>query len=159
MAALGDYGKASRQYLDFSGERQSITFHAIPVTAVNLAAYLGDLSDLEDALDAVTLGTAARSEFGNFTVISNTRPGDPMAQVETELLVRMVGATSEAPWSFRIPTADYTKFNYGSGDDVILSGAGASPETVALIDALEAFVRNPNDSAELMTVVGISVVE
>jgi len=159
MPALGDSNQATRQYLDYSGQRQSISLTGQIVTAVLLPDYISDLGDVEDALDAVTLGTPARSGFGNFSVLSNTRPSDKMAQVETEMLVRMRGATSEAPWSFRIPTADYTKFNYGAGNDVILSGAGASAETLALVAALNAFVRNPNDNAELMVVVGIEVVE
>lgn len=159
MAALGDYNSATRQYLDYSGERRSISLPGQVQTAILLPDYLSDLADVEAALDAVTLGTPSKSTFGNYSILSNTRPASKAAQVETEMLVRMVGATSEAPFSFRIPTADYTVFNYGSGDDVILSGAGASAQTTALIAALEAFVRNPIDNDELMVVVGITVVE
>lgn len=157
MPALGDYNSASRQYRDYSGEVATITFSGQIITAVLLPDYLGDLADVEAALDAVTLGIASKSAFGNYSVLSNANAATRSAQVETELLVRMRGATSEQPWSFRIPTADYEAFNY-VGDEVILSGAGATVATTNLVTALNAFVRNPNDNTELMVVTGINVV-
>ena len=77
------------------------------------------------------------------------------------MLVRVKGAVSEAPWSFRIPTVDYTAFNYAdppAGDSVILSGAGASAATTALVAAIEAVVKMPTDPTEAVVVVGMNVV-
>jgi len=158
MPALGDNNFATRQYRDYSGEVRTIRLNGQIITAVLLPDYLDDLADVEAALDAVTLGVAAKSSFGNESILSNARASTKDAQVETEMLVRMRGATSQEPWSFRIPTVDYTKFNY-LDDQVIISGAGASAETTALVNALQAFDRNPNDNTELGVVVGMEVVE
>jgi hypothetical protein len=158
MAAIGDGNRATRQYRDYAGKVQTIALQGQIITAILLPDYLGDLEAVEEALDAVTLGIPAKSEFGNVSILSNSNAPTKDASVATELLVRMRGATSEEPWSFRVPTADYTKFNY-VGDQVILSGAGATIETTDLVTALNAFVRNPGDNAELMVVVGIEIVE
>lgn len=161
MPALGGSQFLSRQYLDYSGERKSVTIPVQEITALTIAAFLGDASDFEVALDAVVLGTAAKSEWGARDVLSNTRPSDKDAQVETEMLVELRDATTEQPFSFRIPTVDYTKFNYAdppAGDTVIISGAGASAETVALVTAIETVARSPFNDANLVEVIGMRVV-
>lgn len=109
----------------------------------------------------MTLGVRAKQSWGEETIVSNDRAAVKDAQVETELLVRVQGATTEAPWSFRIPTVDYTAFNYAdppAGDSVIISGAGASAATTALVAALEAVAKMPNDETEAIVVVGMEVV-
>jgi len=161
MAAIGSRQPISIQYLDYSGERKSITMYANEITAVSIAGFLSDFGDLQAALDAVTLGTRASQRWGEETVVSNTRPASKAAQVETEMLVLMRGATTEAPWSFRIPTVDYTAFNYAdppAGDNVIIAGAGASAATTDLVAALEALVKAPWDETEALEVVGMMVV-
>lgn len=135
--------------------------YAGEITAASLPGLLTELTALEAALDAVTLGVRAKQSWGAETIVDNSRAAVKDAQIESELLVRVQGATSEAPWSFRIPTVDYTAFNYAdppAGDQVIISGAGASAATTALIDALETTLRMPDDDAELIVVVGMEVV-
>lgn len=161
MPAIGGRQPVGVQFLDYSGEVDTIRLYAGEITAVSIAGFLADFGDLQTALDAVTLGTRSKQNWGEETVVSNTRPIDKDAQVETQMLVRVQGATSEAPWSFRIPTVDYTAFNYASppaGDQVIISGAGASAATTALVDAIEAFCKMPNDETEAVVVVGMEVV-
>lgn len=161
MPALGGRQPVGIQYLDYSGEVDTIRLYAGEITAVSIAGFLSDFGDLQTALDAVTLGTRSKQNWGEETVVSNTRPTDKDAQVETQMLVRCQGATSEAPFSFRIPTVDYTAFNYANppaGDQVIIAGAGASAATTALIAALEAFCKMPNDETEAIVVVGMEVV-
>jgi hypothetical protein len=161
MPALGTREPVSVQYLDYSGERKSVQLFAGEITAVSLPGFLTELSDLEDALNAVTLGTESKSSWGAETILSNTRPTDKDAQVETEMLVTYQDATTEAPYSFRIPTVDYTAFNYAdppAGDSVILRGAGASAATTALIDAIEAIGKSPSDDSHAIVVTGMRVV-
>lgn len=161
MPAIGGRQPVTIQYLDYSGEKQTIRLYAGEITAVSLAGFLAAFGDLQAALDAVTLGTRSAQSWGEETIVSNTRPASKNAQVESELLVRVQGATSEAPWSFRIPTVDYTAFNYAdppAGDQVILSGAGASAATTALVSAIEALVKMPDDETEAVVVVGMEVV-
>jgi len=147
--------------LDHSGETKTIRLYTGEITAVSIAGLLSDLSDFETALDAVLLGARSKQSWGAETVVTNTVPAALDAQVETELLVRLRGATTEAPWSFRIPAVDYTAFAYAdppAGDQVILSGAGATQATLDLIAAIEAAFKMPNDDAEAVVVVGMEVV-
>lgn len=162
MPALGGQQPATFQYRDYSGEVKTIRVYTGEITAVSLPGLLSDLGDLATALDAVTLGVRASQSWGELTTVSNQRAATKDAQVETEMLVRVQGATTERPWSFRIPTVDYTAFNYAdppAGDSVILSGAGASAATTALIAAIEAVCKMPDDETEAVVVVGMNVVQ
>lgn len=161
MPALGGRQPYSVSYRDYSGETKSIRLYTGEITAVSLPGLLADLGDLTTALDAVTLGVRAKEQWGEETIVSNERATAKDAQIETEMLVRVMGATTEAPWSFRIPTVDYTAFNYAdppAGDTVILSGAGATAATTALVAAIEAVAKMPNDETEAVVVVGMEVV-
>jgi len=161
MPAIGGTNRVGVQYLDYAAKRQTVTLFVGEITAVSLPGLLTQIGAYKTALDAVTLGTRAAESWGEFTTVSNTPPTDETARVETELLVRCQGATTEQPWSFRIPTVDYAAFNYINGvggDQVILSGAGASAETTALITAIEAMAKNPLDETEALVVVGMNVV-
>lgn len=161
MPAIGTRQPAVYTILDHSGETKTIRLYTGEITAVSIAGLLSDLSDFETALDAVLLGARSKQSWGAETVVTNTVPAALDAQVETELLVRLRGATTEAPWSFRIPAVDYTAFAYAdppAGDQVILSGAGATQATLDLIAAIEAAFKMPNDDAEAVVVVGMEVV-
>jgi len=158
MPALGGSQPISVQYLDHSNERKSLEVFAGEITAISLPGFLADLGDFTGALDAVTLGVRSKEQWGERTYVSNTPPASAAAQIETEVLVTYQGATTEEPFSFRIPTADYTAFNW-IGDSAILTGAGASAATTALINAMVALMRSPNDEAELIEVTGIFVVK
>lgn len=161
MPAIGNVNPMGIQYRDYSGEVKSIRLYGPELTAVTLPDFLADFGDLQTALDAVTLGVRASQSWGETSYLSNDRAATKDAQIETEMLVRVKGAVSEAPWSFRIPTVDYTAFNYAdppAGDSVILSGAGASAATTALVAAIEAVVKMPTDPDEAVVVVGMNVV-
>jgi len=161
MPGIGGRQPYTRVYRDHSGETKSVRLYTGEITALSIAGLLAELGTLAAALDAVVLGTAAKSHWGEETVISNAVPAAEDAQVETELLVRVIGATTERPWSFRIPTVDYTKFTYAdppAGDQVTISGANATAEVLALIAALEATCKMPDDETEAITVVGMNVV-
>jgi len=161
MPAIGTSQRVNIQYLDYSGERKSVPVNVGELTAVSLPGFLTNLAALETALNAVTLGTEAKSSWGAETVISNTRPTDKDAQIETELLVTYIDATTEQPFSFRIPTVDYTAFNYAdppAGDTVIITDPGWSAATEALIDALQDIGRSPTDDSHLIEITGMRVV-
>lgn len=162
MPQLGGRQPYSISYRDHSGKTKSIRVYTNEITAVSLPGLLTELGTLKAALDDVTLGVRAREHWGEETIVSNAKASVADAQIETELLVRCVGATSEQPWSFRIPTADYTAFNFAdppAGDQVIISGAGASAKTTALKAALEATCKMPDDETEAIIVVGMEVVK
>jgi hypothetical protein len=162
MPAVGTSQPIVYSILDHSEETKTIRLPVGEITAVSLPGLLTNLSAFETALDAVLLGVRHKQSWGSETVVTNTPPVDKDAQVETEMLVRLRGATTEAPFSFRIPAVDYTAFNYASapaGDSVILSGDGASAATTALITAIEDMVKCPWDDTEAVVVVGMNVVK
>lgn len=163
MPALGGRQPIKIQYRDYSGEVRTIqNLFSGEITTVSLPGLLADIGDLTAALDAVTLGVRAKESWGEETIVSNDRAATKDAQIESEMLVTLRGATTEEPFSFRIPTVDYTAFNYAdppAGDTVIIAGAGATAATTALVAALQALLRTPWDETELVEVTGMRVVE
>lgn len=162
MAGIGGRQPFTVVYRDYSGETKSIRLYTNEITAVSLPGLLTELGDFTAALDAVTLGVRAKAHWGEETIVSNAKASDKKAQVETEMLVRCIGATTERPFSFRIPTVLYDMFNFAdppAGDQVIISGAGATAETTALISAIETTFKMPDDETEGLTVVGMEVVQ
>lgn len=161
MPAIGGRQPITISYRDYSGETEGIRLYAGELTAVSLPGFLTDFGALQTALDAVTLGVRAKQSWGEETIVSNARAGTKDAQIESQMLVRCQGAVTQAPFSFRIPTVDYTAFNYAdppAGDSVILSGAGATAATTALIAAIQTVAKMPNDETEGVIVVGMEVV-
>lgn len=157
MPAIGGKQPFTLQYLDHSGDRRSVRFYTNEITAISLPGLLDLYGDLEAAVDAVTLGNRSMVSWGEETVVTNTPPASAAAQVETEILVRCIDSTTEAPHSFRIPTADYAAFNW-IGNTAILSGAGATAATTALVAAIEQ-TAPPDDETHTLTVVSIEVVQ
>lgn len=158
MPAIGGRQPFSVSYRDYDGELKSLVLFTNEITAGSIIGLLAELGTFKAALDAVTLGVRAREQWGEETIVSNARAADKDAQVSTELLVRCIGATSEAPYSFRIPTIDPEAFNYVEGN-VVLSGAGATAATTALIAALQATFKMPNDETEAIQVVQMRIVD
>lgn len=162
MPAVGSRQPVVVQYLDAHGKVQSVRLFAGELTAVSLPGFLSAFGALQTALDGVTIGARSAQSWGEETQVTNTPPGDSDASVATEVMVRYRGATTEKPYSVRIPTADYSAFNWAdppNGDSAIISGAGASAATTALIAALEALCKTPDDDAESIVVTGINIVE
>lgn len=158
MPAIGDRNFASVSFLDHSNELRAVSLFTGEIAVGTIAGFLTQFGALQTALDNVTLGVRARQSWGENAVVSNTPPASANAQIESEVLVRVRGATTEAPWSFRIPTVDYAAFNW-IGDSAILSGAGATAATIALVDAIEAIAVMPDNEAEGVVVYAIEVVE
>jgi len=162
MPAVGSRQPITVQYLDAHGKVQSFSAFAGELTAVSLPGFLTQFGALQTALDGITLGTRSAQSWGEATQVSNTLPGDKDASVATEILVRYMGATTQKPYSLRIPTADYSVFNYSdppNGDSIQFSGAGASAATLAFVTAFEALCKSPDDDAEAVIITGMSIVE
>lgn len=158
MPAIGGRQPFSTSLRDYDGETKSLQLFTGEITAVSLPGLLTALGTFTTALNAVVLGQIARQHWGEETIVSNERATDKDAQVSTEMLVRCIGATSEAPYSFRIPTIDPEAFNYVDGN-VVLSGAGATTATTDLIAALEATFKMPTDETEAIQVVQMRIVD
>lgn len=163
MPALGVKSPIGIQLLDASGEVKGIpNLFGLPVNAATYDDAETDLGVLVTAIEGITLGNVSRTSIGTTEQITNTRPSDKTAQIETELLVSMRDNVTQAPWSFRIPTADYAAHNYASppsGDEVIISGAGATAATLAAVAAFNAHLRSPFDGANASIVMGMRIVK
>lgn len=151
MAEIGAKQPYSVSIRDYDGEVQALRLYTGEITAVSIAGLLTALGTFKTALNAVILGVIAKEHWGEETIISNLKATDKDAQVQTDMLVRCHGATSEAPFSFRIPTVDPEAFNYVEGN-VVLSGAGATVATTDLITALQATFKMPDDETEAIVV-------
>jgi len=158
MPALGGSQPYGLQFLDYSNERKSFEIFIGELTAISLPGALTLMGAFYDAVDDLALGEISRNNWGERTYITNTPPTNKYAQIETEVLVTYRGATTESPFSFRIPTADYNAFNW-VGDSAILTGAGASAATTAFKTAFEALAKSPDDEAEAVELTGIFVVK
>lgn len=163
MPALGTKSPIGIQLLDASGEVKSISnLYGLPLTDATYEDATDDLAVLVTAIEGITLGNVSRTSVGTQEQITNTRPSDKTAQIETELLVSMRDNVTQQPWSFRIPTADYAAHNYASppsGDEVIIAGAGATAATLAAVAAFNAHLRSPFDGANASIVLGMRIVK
>jgi len=159
MPALGGRQPITYQFLPHSGKAVSADrFFANEITALSIGGFLDLLGDLTAAIDAVTIGQLSKTSWGEETVVSNTAPSNKNAQQESQMLIRMRGATTQAPYSVRIPTIDFTAFNYApppNGDIVIISGAGATTATTDLVSAIQALCKMPDDETEAVVVVSM----
>lgn len=146
MPALGTSQPGDYQLLDSTGQRKGFRLYYGPVTALTIADLLAELGTLTGTVDALTIGTLAKTNFAIVeTVISNEIPTDQAAQIGSNLLVKYQDATTEQPFSFNIPTIDYSKLNFveGGGNAVIFAGAGASAEVTNFVTAFEAVAHSP----------------
>lgn len=151
MAEIGGRQPYSLTIKDYDGEVQSLRLYTGEITIGTLAGLLTALGTFKTALNAIILGVIQKEHWGEETTISNLKATDKDAQVQTDMLVRCHGATSEAPYSFRIPTVDPEAFNYVDGN-VVLSGAGATTATTDFITALQATFKMPDDETEAIVV-------
>lgn len=139
---------------DYSNEESHTKFNFGAVTAVSIAGLLAQLGDLRNAIAAVTLGVLARDSWtGDRTVLSNAAATDPHAQIELKFQVSYEGNTSHKQYRSEIPTADPTKTIAGS-DQCDL----AQTEIAALVTAIEAVARTPDDDQETVNVTGVRLV-
>lgn len=157
MPAIGSQNVFVQQFLDYSGDKRSVRLYTNEITAVSLPGLLTLYGTIKSAFDGVTLGTRSAENWGEDSVDSNTRPTDKTAQVETEILVRCHSSGTEAPFSFRVPTADYDAFNW-IDNKAILSGAGASAATTAFVAAIEQTAPD-FDETQTLVVDSIEVVQ
>lgn len=158
MPALGTQHPGEYQVLDATGQRKGFRFYYDAVTAVSIAGLLTQLGTLTSAVEALILGTLAKSTFTiDENILSNTPPTDPSAQIGSNLLVLYQDATTEQPFSFNIPGIDYSILNFveGGGNSVIFSGAGASTEITDFVTAFEAVASPPGAPSHNVVVTGM----
>lgn len=130
----------SLSFLDYSGERSSMTFHFPAVTALNIADFLADFGDLRTATEAISLGSLVGDSWtGDTTKYDAAPPTDVNAQRERKFLVIYQDTVNLALYRLEIPVADFTGRLVDDTDLVDLTNT----EVAAWITAAEVLVRSP----------------
>jgi len=124
--AGGELGFSLR---DNNGDLSSLGIHTGAVTAVSLPGLLVEVGQLRTTIEALTLGVMADERLSVFnTKLSALRAASPVAQVETKWVVgyhddtaffdapvnAIPNAGYQKPFTFEIPTADYSLLDDGT---------------------------------------------
>lgn len=147
-------------YLDFSGEKSTVTIYNGAITAVSLPGFLTEFGALRDSINGLSLGAIQQEQWiGDRTSFSNPAPTDPDAQRERKALVTYVGDVSGKRYTITIPMA---RVKDSSGNSLLLPGTDLYDLTAvpvaAFISAFEQIGRSPDDSLETVTVESIRTV-
>lgn len=138
-------------FMDATREKSTFKLYNGAITAASLPGFLTAYGNLKTALDNMTVGTLSDDQWvGDKTHLSDALPSN-LAQREIKLLIGYHGATSNDNFTVTLPTLDLTKvvFTPGGGDAVSLT---TPAEMAALVTAMEAIGRSPNDDAESIVV-------
>jgi len=140
--------------LDYSEESSSTNFSIGAITAVSLPGFLTQFGSWKTALANIILGTVSKDRWvGDATDISNTPPATANAQIELKWLVSYEGATTKKKFRQELPTADPSKTIAGT-DKADMTDA----DIAAYVTAFEAVAKSPDDDAEGVNVLDISLV-
>jgi len=155
MPAIGTVHKSIIGVGDATQETSSLTVYNQAITALTIGSFLTGLGDLEDATEAIILGTHRKTQWiGDDTTITNAWPTDQAAQRESKLLVEYWDNTTEKMFQLTVPTIDFSVLVFvpNGGDAVVFEGAGASAEILAWVTAFESFARSPENDTHNVTV-------
>lgn len=146
------YGSFTVQ--DYSEEKSSFKFNFGAITAVSLPGFLTNFGNLRTALGNIILGTVQKEMWvGDSTVLDNTPPASPNAQIELKFLVSYEGDTSKKVFRHEVPTPDTSKVLPGT-DIVDMTDA----DVAAYVTAFETIARSPDSDAETVTVLDMRLV-
>lgn len=140
--------------LDYSEEKRSFKFNFGAITAVSIAGFLTQFGNLRTALTNFVLGTVQSEQWvGDRSVLSNVPPASSNAQGELKALISYEGDTTKKKYRMEVPTPD-TQWLIAGTDKFDLT----ETEPAALVTALEAIGRTPDDDLETITVLDITLV-
>lgn len=135
--------------LDYSGETSGTKVNFGAVTAISLPGLLTQIGDLRTAIGNIILGTVKSERWvGDSTLLSNTPPATPGAQIELKFQFTYEGATTHKKFRVEIPTADASKTIAGS-DMVDLTDT----DIAAFVTAFEAMAKSPDDDTEAVNII------
>jgi len=146
---LQDYGDVGS---GTGGEKSSWSFWTVNLTAANLTAQEGLISDLFTAALDLTLGSQSGTRILAASTDSAVNNANPAAQRENKWLVRYHD-TGGAKFRVEIPTADLALLDTGN-EFLNLTGT----EAAAFKTAFEAVVRSPDDPTLTVTLDSIQFV-
>lgn len=145
-------------FRDKDGEKSTFQLPNGAITAASIPGFLSEYGDLKTALDNMTLGVLASDQWvGDRTNISDAIPSDNFAQREFKLKFSMDGSGDGGIFHRTLPTPDLDLVtiipNTGGAIDITVG-----TEMIALIAAIEALGRHPDDDTQTVTVIKCEVV-
>lgn len=145
-------------FRDKDGEKSTFQLPNGAITVGSIAGFLAEYGTLKTALDAMTLGVLAADQWvGDKTNISDTVPSDNFAQRELKLKFSMDGSGDGGIFHRTMPTPDLDLVtiipNTGGAIDITVG-----TEMIALVTAIEAIGRHPDDDTQTVTVTKCEVV-
>lgn len=168
--------KASLTLTDYSKEKSTVSFWVQDISAANFDSVATDISEVRNAIQALTLGTIAKDGFTKKYPQAGGIPTDPLARREKKILATVqdttqfldAGNTVANPryldiWTMEIvPCVDESLLTFvQNSDELILDDSAGSGLQKDLVDAIEANVRSPWNNgafAPTVSVLGLEVV-
>lgn len=145
-------GRLARTYLDHDGDKSTVSFEGINMTAANFDAQVTEQNALITALDAITLGTPIQT-VRNATVVDVVAapPVNPFAQTNIRWVIQYTNDTTGRTYTTSVPTADLSLsdavFNGAPALSIEAGGAGE-----AVKDAFEAYARQEGDPVTVVAI-------
>jgi len=158
MLPSGSYQPWEIAWLDAGNEIGRAQGYATELTAANFDAQAALWATFLGAADALTLGARSKDRFNDETTYTVAQPTNGAAR-ELKLLVQCMNTVSGRKFNFTIPTLNPAAVEYiinVNAKDVV--DPSSPVEVVDFIDATEAFVRDPNQPASAISVIGLKVV-
>lgn len=154
----GSSQKGSIGAIDAGGEKASVSFWLLIISAANEVAQAAFWATLLGAWDDLFLGARYQDVYNDKTTYAVARPTNGAAREISLKLIARDGTTGQTV-DYYCPTLDLSLIsyidNYGAKDVVDLT----TTEVAAFIAALEACtLKNPFNYANNMTIVGAQVV-
>lgn len=150
----------SLTYLDYSNEKATFTGNIPTVTAANLAATLGLVSDLVDAIDDIVLGNLNKRTMSIITLVSATLPASAEAQRENKWLIHYRDTTANLAAGVTNPyfgRSFSTSLGTAELDGHLATNSGfadlANADIAAFVTTFEAIARSPSGGAVDVTAI------
>ena len=135
--------------IDHQGEKSTARFPGAELTAGNIAAQLGLVSDLDSARAGITEGTQNKSYIQTGEEAgSSARPAAASAAIEKKWMVSYSDDITGKMHRMEIPTAD-EQFLLANTESLDLAGT----EGAAFKDAFEAYVKVDGHAVSIQSVV------
>ncbi len=158
MLPSGSYQPWSGNWLDAGNEIGISQGYSEELTAANFTAQVAKWDTFIGAADALLLGARTKDRFNDETLYTVAQPTNGAAR-EFKLLVQLINSVSGRKFSFTLPTLNPEAIEYViniNAKDVLKLDSPSA--VVDFIDAAEAFVRDPNQPASAVTVIGLKAV-
>lgn len=130
---------------DYSDEMSSVAFPITDLDEANWLATQTQITAVQTALAALSIGTIAkRTVIAEDVKVNDVRPVDPNAQRENGLRLFYQDVVTQKRYHLTVPCPDKVAVAQGGTDEVDLTGVSV---VNAIVTALEVFMKSPEGNA------------